>query len=320
MKRTALSLFVDDTHFEPAGQFRSLVDFCITQGVRGKVSLIPALNGTLTGLATGRPDPGAEAWFLRQLSRAAAHGMDIHMELMTHGKLWDFAAGSQRSDGPCEGIWLYDPAVSQAEYEAYLGAILDHAARCGVTINGVSVPGCACQDCTRRWADLQAQGCFSVSDNAYAALLGLAAGGRMGVASVAVYADEADAAHPTRLILSTAGLSVYDARLDMSVEDLIGFGGQHDADFYISADGRQGRIADLVLAGADQCFFCAHWFAMNPTRPQGWRVFQEIIRRINATLGDKIEWVRPSDHGARLLARAAEGEHKEGGQIKEGQT
>jgi hypothetical protein len=300
MTRTALSLFVDDTHFEPHGHFKTLVDFCAEQGVRGKVSLISALNGGLSCLATGQKPTDAEGDFLKHLSRAAAFDMDVHMELMTHGKLWDFASGRQRVTGPCEGIWLYDPDVPQAEFHAYLGAILDHAARLGITINGLSVPGCDCDDCSLRWADLRDSGHSTVCENAYGALLDLAAAGRMGVTSVACYAEQADEMHPTSVIRRQGRHSVYDARLDISVEDLIGFDGKHDVDFYISADGRHGRIPELVMNGALQCFFCAHWFSMNPTKPEGWRVFQEIIRRINTRLSDRIEWVRPSDYGARL--------------------
>jgi hypothetical protein len=300
VNKTAVSLFVDDTHFEPHGHFKTLVEFCAEQGVRGKVSLISAMNGSLGCLATGQKETNAEDEFLKILRLAAESDMDVHMELMTHGKLWDFASGRQRSTGPCEGIWLYDPEVPQAEFHAYLGAILDQAAVAGITINGVSVPGCDCDDCGRRWADLQASGHSTVCDNAYAALLDLAAAGRMGVTSVACYADQSDETHPTRLIRRRGRYSVYDARLDVSVFDLIGFDGRHDVDFYISADGRRGRIPELVMNGALQCFFCAHWFSMNPTKPEGWQVFQDIIRRINTHLSDRIEWVRPSDYGARL--------------------
>lgn len=302
MARTAISLFIDDTHFEPAGAFAPLVDFCLEQGLRGKVSLIPALSAR-----DGRRPPlgdGAlteEAAFLAQLRRIAAGGFDVHMELMTHDKLWDFGAGRMRPDGPCEGIWLYDPAVPVAEYEAYLGGILEQGRKAGLTINGLSVPGCGCDGCLARWDALQAAGHTNVSDHAFQALLNLARQGRFGVPVVAVYSDEADEAHPTRLIRAEGGFGVYDCRLDMSVQDQIGFAGSN-ADFYITEDGSAGRIVDLVRQGAAQCFFCAHWYDMNPRQAEGWHTFQAIIRRINRHLGDRITWVKPSDYGAGLLA------------------
>jgi hypothetical protein len=124
--------------------------------------------------------------------------------------------------------------------------------------------------------------------------------GKWGVPAVALYADEADADHPTKVICSQGDFSVFDARLDMAGADLIGFDGRLDTDYYISADGTRGNIPDLVNAGAPHCIFCAHWFTMNPSKPAGWQVFQDIIQRINTHLGDRIEWTKPSDIGARL--------------------
>lgn len=303
MAKTAISLFIDDTHAQPPGQMDRLLDFCAEQGLRGKVSLIAALAGEPTGLALGRNLSAAEQAFLQALGRARELGFDTHMELMTHGKLWDFSAGRQRQGGPREGIWLYDPDIPKSEFRAYLGAILDHAAALGVTINGLSLPGCDCADCQARWADLRARGHSTISANAFAALLDLAEERRMGVDSIAVYSEEADADHPTKVVAERRGYRVFDVRMDMTVEDHIGFGGSFDADFYISEDGHAGRIAEVVLRGAGQCFFCAHWFDMNPSRPRGWQVFQEIIRRVNRHLGERIEWVKPSDYGMRLVAQ-----------------
>lgn len=302
MSKTTLSLFIDDTHFVPHGQFRAVVDFCLAQGVCGKVSLIAGLGGEPTKLAMGQA-PSPEEWeFLDQLKRIAAGGMDIHMEMMTHAKLWDFGEQKMRSSGPCEGAWLYDPAVSQAEYQAYIGAILDHAARYGITINGISVPGCICDDCRKMWEVLAQRGQSQLSDTAIAAVLALATQGKWGVPAVAIYSDEADAENPTRVIARQDDLCVFDARLNLSVQDLIGFDGKHDSDYYISADGTCGKIPELVNAGAPHFLFCAHWFDMNPTKPAGWHAFQDIILRINSLLGDRIEWARPSDIGARLHA------------------
>jgi hypothetical protein len=301
MARTALSIFVDDTHFDPPGAFAEFVDFCLAERVRGKVSLIAGLAAAATGgPPLGLAEGDKEQAYLAQVRRIAAAGFGVHMELMTHDKLWDFAQGRMRRDGPCEGIWLYDPKVSVAEYEVYLEGVLELASRAGVTLTGLSVPGCDCDECQTAWARLQSKGHDNLSDNAWTALLNLARRGRFAGPAVPVYSDEADEAHPTRMMRAEGGFGVCDVRLDMSVQDQIGFSGS-DADFYISADGTSGRIVDLVLGGAVQCFFCAHWFAMNPRNPEGWATFQEIIRRINAKLSDRIEWVKPADYALRLL-------------------
>jgi hypothetical protein len=302
-ERTAISVFIDDTHVDPKGVFAQLADFCIAEHLKGKVSLIPSFSGSPR---RGRPlgldtsEEGRE--FLAGLRRLAAHGFDVHMELMTHDKLWDFETGEQRRDGPCEGIWLYDPTVHAEAYEKYFSGVLDVAAAGGVAINGISVPGCDCEDCASTWAAYETGGHDNLSSGAWQALLNLARRGRFGVPVVAVYSDEMDEAHPTRIMRSDGGYGVYDCRMDMSVQDQIGFSG-NDADFYISADGRSGRIVDLVTSGATQCFFCSHWFSMNPTQPKGWETFRTIIRRINDHLDGRIEWMTPSDFGKRLLVQ-----------------
>ena len=300
MRRTAMSLFIDDTEPRPPGVFGQVLDFLAAQGVRGKVSAIPGLNVGHDAATLGKSDLPRVQAYVAELARADACGFDLHMELMTHNNLWDFATGTQRTEGPHESIWIYDPEVSVAEYEAYFGGVLDNLAPRGLVINGVTVPGCDCEACDTKWETLQAKGYSNVSVNAWQALLNLAAAGRFGVPVVAVFSDESDAAHPTRMIARRGDFGVYDARLDMSVEDLIGFRGI-DPDFYITEDGQSGRIAELVHAGAAQCFFVAHWHTMNPRHSQGWEAFQAIIRRINATLGDRIEWVKPSEYGQRLL-------------------
>jgi hypothetical protein len=305
MPRTALSLFVDDTHCYPDGQFRAFVDFALQQGLRGKVSLMPGFERDPGQPPLGQTRDSGEEEFLTQMRRIAAGGFDVQMELMTHDKLWDFGSGKMRSGGPCEGIWLYDPKVPQADYAGYLSGILDAAGVVGIKLNGLSVPGCDCDDCGTRWAALQARGVDFVSDALVQAMLDLSRQGRFAGPVVPIYVDVSDADHPTRLIARAGECAIFDARLDMSVQDQIGFDGA-DADFYISADGKRGRIADLVLSGAEQCFFCAHWFSMNPEEVVGWAVFQEIILRINRTLGDRIEWIAPGAYGRRLLEKERE--------------
>ena len=303
MTRTALSLFLDDTHWFPEGQFLPLADFVLEQGLRGKVSLMAGFDRDPGQAPLGQTTDPAEAEFLDQLRRISSGGFDVHMELMTHDKQWDFASGQMRGDGPCEGIWLFDPDVRQSDFAAYLTGILDTAARAGVALNGLSVPGCDCKDCKRTWAALQARGVDTVSDALVQAVLALAQQGRFAGPVATIYSDIADDAHPTRLLAQDGRFGVMDARLDMSTEDQIGFDGA-DVDFYISADGQHGCIPALVLAGAEQCFFCAHWFSMNPEAVEGWHAFREIILRINRTLGDHIQWVSPGAYGVRLLARS----------------
>jgi hypothetical protein len=153
----------------------------------------------------------------------------------------------------------------------------------------------------KRWDELVRAGHDDVNPNLWRALLELASAGSFASHVIPLYIDEADEHHRTRIVARDKDSAVYDARLDVSAADFIGFDERYDADFYITHDGSAGRIVDLVRSGAQQCFFCAHWFSMNPRQEEGWRVFVDIVTRVNRHLEKEIEWMTPSTYGRRLL-------------------
>ncbi len=67
------------------------------------------------------------------------------------------------------------------------------------------------------------------------------------------------------------------------------------ADYYITADGRSGRLVDLVRAGAPYCLFYAHWQGLNPATGVGWPAFVEVVARVKRHLWADVEWKRPSE-------------------------
>ena len=299
----AISLFIDDTNMWPLGGVAALLDFCEAQGVRGKISLIPGLDVKPGQRHMGQKLAPDAVAFMSEMALAGARGFDVHMELMTHKGLWDFAADRVREDGQHEGVWLHEPEVPVAAYEAYFEGVLAAARAGGVAINGVTVPGCDCSACSSRLAQLRAEDHEGPSENAWQALLDLAERGGFGVPVVAVFHADADEARPMRIMASRDGFGVYDARMDVIDLDLLRQGAltRADVDLFITEDGQSGHIADLVRAGAETCFFDMHWMKMNPANDEGWAAFREVIRRINATLGDRVAWVKPSDYGRRLL-------------------
>jgi hypothetical protein len=75
-----------------------------------------------------------------------------------------------------------------------------------------------------------------------------------------------------------------------------------DADYYISADGRAGRIVELVESSAPYCLFYAHWQGLNPANGIGWPVFTQVVERVRQHLGERIVWARPSEVGKLWIA------------------
>jgi hypothetical protein len=100
------------------------------------------------------------------------------MELMTHGGLFDFDANARGKAAAHEGLWLHEPEVTVEQYERYLGSIIAEGERAGVKFTGLTWPGCGCDVCKRRYAELRAGGHSDPNPAVWTALLNLAKRGR----------------------------------------------------------------------------------------------------------------------------------------------
>ncbi|MFN2168898.1 MAG: hypothetical protein ACK2U9_21905, partial [Anaerolineae bacterium] len=157
MDKTVLSFYCDDTspYDLPAGTFKTFLDFCLAEGIAGESSVILGYRSAAYGVLS-RPTTDLQRAYIEQLQRAYACGIDAHMELMTHWGLYDWEAMSQQDTH--EGVWLYEPAVPVEAYESYFEQIIAEGDRIGVRFTGLTWPGCGCDACTQRYAELHASG------------------------------------------------------------------------------------------------------------------------------------------------------------------
>jgi|GEM_PF-56278 len=67
------------------------------------------------------------------------------------------------------------------------------------------------------------------------------------------------------------------------------------ADYFVTADGQKGRFLDLMKTGSYLTFY-THWQSLygNGTR-KGLLAVQEIERRVNQHLGDRVKWMKVSE-------------------------
>lgn len=302
MERTVLSFYLDDTnpHDAPPEAFGTFLDFCASEGVKGESSVILGYASSEQG-PLSRPTSDAQHAYIDLVRRAYECGFDSHMELMTHAGLFDFDRGREPEGVIHEGLWLHEPEVSVQEYESYFDHIVDEGARIGIQFSGVTWPGCDCPACQARFAELRKAPGFGVNPHVCNALLELAKRGRFRGRAVPCFTFSGHEEGP-RLMAGEGDYGVWD--LMPNAGDMLGSytnsADRADPDYYISEDGGSGRLVELVDGGAPYAMFYAHWQGLNPANGVGWEAFTEVVRRAKDRVGDRIEWLRPSEYAGRL--------------------
>jgi hypothetical protein len=304
MTITMLSFYCDDTnpYCAPPEAFKAFLDFVEAEGIAGESSAILAFEWLEHGVLS-RPSTEVDERYIEQLQRAYTCGIDTHCELMTHSGRFDFAGMRIPERAIHEGVWLHEPEVSTQEYEDYFGHILTEGERIGVRFTGVTWPGCGCEPCTRRYQELREAGITDPNPNFWQALLRLAQQGRFRGKTVPCFFGGALEQCADRVMARDGEYAIFD--LPPNAHDRFGLwlnsAAEVNADYYITADGRAGRIIDLVRASAPYVLFYAHWQGLNPVNGVGWKAFTQVVGRVKKYLGDQVEWLRPSELTQRKM-------------------
>jgi hypothetical protein len=304
MEKTVLSFYVDDTnpYDAPPEAFKIFLDFVSGEGAAGEASLILGYNWKEHGHIR-HPLTDFQAAYLSQVQRAYVCGIDTHCELYTHDGLFDFQTDCMPAGALHEGVWLFEPAVSLEEYEAYFSHILRQGEALGLRYTGLTWPGCDCPACSRRYQQLREAGVNDPNPNFWQALLSLAKAGRFRGRSVPCFFGEDLPEAQAHLMAADGMYGVYT--LSPNAGDHFGVWLNDPqfvhADYYITADGQSGRIVELVRSRAPYALFFTHWQGLNPVNGVGWTAFTQVIQRIQKHLRDQVVWMRPSEYTDCLL-------------------
>ncbi|MCY3021137.1 MAG: hypothetical protein NTW87_19155, partial [Planctomycetota bacterium] len=241
-RKMVLSFYCDDTGPYTAGAkaFQTFLDYCAEQKISGESSVIPGASGR----SMSRTPNEEERAYLEQVKRALQCGIDSHFELMTHGGRFDFDAGRVPEGAGHEGLWLYEPEVKVEEYEKYFGNILAEGERAGIKFTGLTWPGCGCETCTKRYAELRAAGHTDPNPAMWKALLNLAKQGKFRGRTVPCFFGSSEKDFGIHRKASDGDYGVYD--LMPNVMDQFGIWENNPArvkpDYYITADGKAGIL------------------------------------------------------------------------------
>jgi hypothetical protein len=294
-RKTILSFYCDDTSPYSAGaeSFTTFLDFCAEQHIAGESSWIPGMNGH----SMSRQPNEQEQAFLRGVQRAWQCGLGTHMELMTHHGLFDFKANREPEGAAHEGLWLYEPAVTEEQYQRYLGNVLAEGEQAGIKFTGLTWPGCGCKTCQQRYAELRASGHTKPNPAVWQALLSLAKQGKFRGRTVPCFFDSSETEYGLHRKANDGQCAVFD--LMPNAMDHFGIWENNpdrvNPDYYITADGKSGIIVRRVEAKSPYCIWYSHWQGLNPAKGVGWRAFTTVVERIRKHLGDRVVWMRPSD-------------------------
>jgi hypothetical protein len=301
MNKTVLSFFIDDTtQNRGADTFGKFLDYVKAEGIAGESTVL---------LGSGRlsePTTEVQRAYIEQLHRAFECGIDSHMEVMTHGGKYDFQRHTVPEGAIYEGLWLHEPDVSVEEYESYFWNVIVEGEKIGVRFTGLTWPGGGGPETDRRYAQLRQQGVTNLNPHCWHALLNLAKAGKFRGRTVPCFVHSP---REVQCMASDGKYGVYD--MPTLGADWVGSwdnSREHvNPDFYITADGKSGKIAERVRDGAPYCFFYGHWQGMNPASGVGWEAFKTVVQRVKEFLPDRVVWMRPSQFTDWWHSRPAAG-------------
>lgn len=296
--RAMATFFIDDVCGQEPADAEAFLRFSAwveENGLKGECSAILGLKRT----ADGRPRPLQKS-YARELERASSRHLDAHMEVMTHNFLYDFASGRMRDGGSHEGVWLLDRNRTIEEYCEYFDGIATLAHEAGFRHAGLTLPGCGCEPCLalKRGLAIKSPQASDLNRNLLAALLRMAKAGRFSTPVVSLFIGKYyQGPMDVQMMTEDGPNAVYDvppgvggdmlARWDNLPQYL-------DLDAYIDAEGKTGRLVDLVNLRTQTMGFYGHWQGVRPDTGIGYASFQELGRRVNRFYGEQIIWMRPT--------------------------
>jgi len=276
----------------PRALIDEVADLVETTGIRGKFSVIPnpfglgRIDRSVQGLADADV-----AYFLDVVRARIAPVLDVTPEVLTHWNAIDLATGCLLP------FWehMWSRGQDRRTLRPYLALALE-------ILNAVDLPS---SGMTSPW-DFGA----GVEDEYAEALL--SAQRQVNARSLTWYFLQADGASlhvPPRLQLFRPETG--EAVVSIVCCDTEDFGhsawtgGAPNPDVLISADGRHGRLAQVLAAGGPAAFH-THWQTLfGQGTHSGLQALGTVVQRLDTYFGDRIVWTCCSDVACYAAAAAA---------------
>ncbi|MES2465314.1 MAG: hypothetical protein V4671_32510 [Armatimonadota bacterium] len=283
----------------PDSFVREFGEWCRAHGVKGKYSIVP------NPACVGWVDRDLPGWTKKALDSSLTlvrdfltPDWDIHPEMLTHTWVIDTRTGrpyEERSARFMEN-WEWTTGRSTDEIANYLSYSLRILRNVGFSCEGITTPGgfgssalpelaqatlASCRDVFRAEIPHYFRHVFTDGDTS--------------VAPRVEYASGLEGTDP-RCVVSLIGCT----------DDW--FGGwdglsSGSCDLFITADGRGGRLPEVIARDEPALLVC-HWPGIYYNGEKvGFRIFQEVVRRLHAHYGDGLVWMKLSQIARYWAAR-----------------
>ena len=282
----------------PDSFVRKFGEWCATEGVRGKYSIVPypACVGRLD-----RQLPGWSAQELRDSLKLVRELMvphwDIHPEMVTHTRVIDLKTGHPYTDHSLRFMenWEWTTGRSADEIASYMAYALEILKNVGLPCEGITTPGGFGNKALPQLAQATLESVRSVCK-----------------AEIPHYFrhayDRGDQSVAPRVEYAS-GLTGTDPRCVVSIIACTGdwTGGWDNTppggvDKFISADLKSGRMVDILERG-EPALMLAHWTGIYFNGQEtGFGIFREVVRRLRARYQNLL-WMKPSEVARYWAAR-----------------
>lgn len=266
---------------------REFGEWCASQGVRGKFSVVPY------PAAVGRLDRFLPGWSQKELRESLEMirtvmmpNWDIHPEMVTHTRVIDLKTGQPFADSSLKFMenweWTTGRGVGEiADYMAYALGILKEA---GLACEGVTTPGGFGVRALPQLAQATLQSVRSVFGAEIPHYFRhLFDRGADSVAPRVEYARRLDSDHPECVVSIVACTGDWTGGWDNTPP-----GG---ADRFITSDLGGGRMVEIIARG-EPAIALSHWTGIYFNgEEQGFQILKEVVRRLKARF-DNLIWMK----------------------------
>jgi hypothetical protein len=274
----------------PDSFVRKFGEWCAEQGVKGKYSIVPF------PACVGRLDREVPGWSRREINDSIKlvrdlmmPNWDIHPEMVTHTRVIDLKTGHPYPDNSPKFMenwdWTTGKSVDElASYHAYALQILKNI---DLPCDGLTTPG----GYGNKALPQLSQATFEAVRDIF--------GTEVPHYFRHLYTDERSVAPRVEY---ASGLDGSDPRCVVSIIGCTGdwTGGWDNvepagADKFITADLKSGRMVDVITRDEPAMMVC-HWTGIHWNgEEKGFKVFQEVVRRLHARFDKQLIWMKLSE-------------------------